>query len=275
VIKHHTIETGSADLSVADSRADGPPVLFIHGNSSCKEIFSKQFSEPIGARYRLLAADLPGHGASGRARGDFRQAYAIPGIAGAMAELLQTLGAEDAVIVGWSLGGHIAIEMMVHLPRLRGLLLSGTPPVPKNLEALAEAFLPNPAMGLAAKADLTKEEVRAYCSAVYGENAEAFQLDAVDPTDGRAREAVFAGFFSGIGVDQQATVEGLDKPVAIINGRNEPLVNNAFLEKLNYRNLWDGNIHLLEHGGHVPFWHTPEQFNALLVRFLSTAHRSD
>jgi pimeloyl-ACP methyl ester carboxylesterase len=211
MIKHHTIETGSADLSVADSGADGPPVLFIHGNSSCKEIFSKQFSEPIGARYRLLAADLPGHGASGRAQGDFRQVYTIPGIAEAMTELLRTLGAEDAIIVGWSLGGHIAIEMMARLPRLRGLLLSGTPPIPKNPEALAEAFLPNPAMGLAAKADFTEEEARAYCSAVYGESTEAFQLDAIDRTDGRAREAVFAGFFAGLGVDQQATVEGLDK----------------------------------------------------------------
>jgi pimeloyl-ACP methyl ester carboxylesterase len=65
------------------------------------------------------------------------------------------------------------------------------------------------------------------------------------------------------------------KPVAITNGRNEPLVNNAFLQKLNCRNLWDGKIHLLENGGHVPFWHTPEQFNQLLARFLCTAHGSN
>jgi pimeloyl-ACP methyl ester carboxylesterase len=275
MIKHHTIETGSADLSVADSGGDGPSVLFIHGNSSCKEIFSKQFSDPIAAKYRFLAADLPGHGASGRSRGDVRHVYTIPGIAGALIELLRTLGAEDSVLVGSSLGGHIAIEMVARLPRLRGLLLSGTPPVPKNPEALAEAFLPNPAMGWAGKADLTEEEARAHCSAVYGENFEAFHLDAVRRTDGRAREAVFAGVLSGLGVDQKATVEGLDKPVAIINGRNESLVNNAYLEKLNYRNLWGGKIHLLEHGGHVPFWHTPEQFHPLLAGFLGTAHGSN
>lgn len=275
MIKHHTIETGSADLSVADSGGDGPSVLFIHGNSSCKEIFSKQFSEPMATRYRFLAVDLPGHGASGRSRGDVRQAYTIPGIAEAMIELLQALGADDSALVGWSLGGHIAIEMMARLPRLRGLLLSGTPPVPKSPEALAEAFLPNPAMGLAGKAEFTEDEARAYCSAIYGENVEAFQLDAARRTDGRAREAVFAGFLSGLGVDQKATVEGLDKPVAIINGRDEPLVNNAFLEKLNYRNLWGGKVHLLAHGAHVPFWRTAEQFNPLLAQFLAAAHGSN
>jgi pimeloyl-ACP methyl ester carboxylesterase len=273
--KHHRVETSVAELSVSDSGGDGPSVLFIHGNSSCKEIFSKQFSEPVAAKYRFLAADLPGHGASGRAQGDVRQAYTIPGIAGALIELLQTLGAEESVLVGWSLGGHIAIEMMARLPRLRGLLLSGTPPVPKTPQALGEAFLPNPAMGLAGKAEFTEEEARAYCNAVYGENVEAFQLEAVRHTDGRAREAVFAGFLSGLGVDQKATVEGLDKPVAIINGKNEPLVNNAFLEKLNYRNLWGGKVHLLEHGGHVPFWYTAEQFNPLLAGFLGKAHGSN
>lgn len=275
MIKRHTIETGSADLGVADSGGDGPSVLFIHGNSSCKEIFSKQFSEPIAAKYRFLAVDLPGHGASSRSRGDVRQAYTIPGMAGALIELLKSLGADNSVLIGWSLGGHIAIEMMACLSRLRGLLLSGTPPVPKTPQALAEAFLPNPAMGLAGKAEFTEEEARAYCRGIYGENVEPFQLDAARRTDGRAREAIFAGFLSGLGVDQKATVECLDKPVAIINGRNDPLVNNAFLEKLNYRNLWDQKTHLLKDGGHVPFWHTPEEFNFLLARFLAAAHGSN
>lgn len=38
--------------------------------------------------------------------------YARPGLAEAVLELLDRLALTEAVVVGWSLGGHIGIEMM-------------------------------------------------------------------------------------------------------------------------------------------------------------------
>ena len=45
-------------------------------------------------------------------------------------------------------------------------------------------------------------------------------------------------------------------------------MNNVFLEKVTYRNLWDGKVHVLEGLGHAPFWQAPEVFNPLFERFL-------
>lgn len=43
-------------------------VLLIHGNSSCKEVFRNQRDGDLGRRYRMIAVDLPCHGASEDAR---------------------------------------------------------------------------------------------------------------------------------------------------------------------------------------------------------------
>ena len=53
-----------ADISLRDSEGEGPAVLLIHGNSSSGEIFRRQFEDPQLAHLRLVAFDLPGHGAS-------------------------------------------------------------------------------------------------------------------------------------------------------------------------------------------------------------------
>jgi len=49
------------------------------------------------------------------------------------------------VIVGWSLGGHIALEAASALPDAAGFVIFGTPPVSGPAD-MPEAFLPNPAL---------------------------------------------------------------------------------------------------------------------------------
>lgn len=269
-MKHHRIETGVAELSVAES-GGGPPVLFIHGNSAAKEEFATLMAGRLAARYRFLAVDLPGHGASADARGEPMAAYTIPGYAGALIELLTTLGARDAALVGWSLGGHIAIEMMGELPSLRGLLISGTPPVPKSPEAFAVAFLPNPVMGLTGKREFTAEDAAAYGAAVYG-TARPAELAALRRTDGRAREAVIGGFMGGLGRDQKETVEALTRPIAVIAGKDDPLINNDFVMKgVAYRNLVGGKVALLDGVGHAAFSRAADRVAPLLDGFLAAA----
>jgi pimeloyl-ACP methyl ester carboxylesterase len=35
----------------------------------------------------------------------------------------------NVILVGWSLGGHIAIEMLLRSERIKGIVITGTPPV--------------------------------------------------------------------------------------------------------------------------------------------------
>lgn len=210
---------------------------------------------------------MPGHGASSDAREPARD-YTIPSYATMAFEVIRGLGCDTFVVVGWSLGGHIALEMMAQSASVQRVLITGTPPVSANPESMAAGFLPSEHMLLTGKADFTEEEIDAYARATCGEPFEAFLLDAVARTDGRARVTMMTSAMSGAAADQKALVETDPRPVAVVNGANEPFVNNAYLHALSWKNLWSGQVHLIAEATHAPFWEQPDAFNALLERFL-------
>jgi len=266
----YVVETSHATIAVAESGGSGPPVLLVHGNSSCKEVFRNQMEGQAGRRYRLIAIDLPGHGKSANARNP-RRSYSMPGYADMATEVLDRLGVSRFAVLGWSLGGHIGIEMFSRNAGMVGLLATGTPPVANSPESLGAGFLPSEHMNLAGKCSFTEADVHSYAHATCGINApfEEFLLDAVRRTDGRAREEMFAAFAAGWGADQRHIVETYDRPLAIVSGGAEPFVNNSYLRTIKYARLWDGQVHVLEGVGHAPFWEVPQQFDPLFSRFLA------
>jgi pimeloyl-ACP methyl ester carboxylesterase len=110
-IIRHTAATSHGDLAVEETGKSGMAVLLIHGNSSCRGVFRHQMQGRLAATYRLIAFDLPGHGKSSDAPHPMRS-YTRPGLADAAMELLEKLRVTEAVVFGWSLGGHIGIEMV-------------------------------------------------------------------------------------------------------------------------------------------------------------------
>ena len=124
--RQHTIVTSHGSLAVEESSQGDIPVLLIHGNSSCRGVFRHQLQGRLAQNYRLIAFDLPGHGQSSNAP-DPTQSYTRPGLADAAVELLEKLGVTEEIVFGWSLGGHIGIEMVPRFSGMRGLMVTGTP----------------------------------------------------------------------------------------------------------------------------------------------------
>ncbi len=252
-------------------------MLLIHGNSSCKEIFDYQMARPFIDRYRMIAVDLPGHGGSDpdfEPHFDPQTSYTMKGYAGVMAEVLAALEIDQVAVLGWSLGGHIALEMVPLYPGLRGLMITGTPPLSHDPAEAAVAFLPSPHMALTGKEVLEDREIEAYATANCGEDPPPFMVDAVKRTDGRARAIMIADARSGGASDQKAIAAGMKVPFAIVNGAEEPFVSNAYLQGLGFTHLWGGGPHFIEKAGHAPFWERPPEFNVLLSRFLAEVWRS-
>jgi pimeloyl-ACP methyl ester carboxylesterase len=240
----------------------------IHGNSSSGEIFRNQFEGEIGRAHSLIALDLPGHGASSDAR-DPERTYSMPGYADAMVETLKSIGIERAIVFGWSLGGHIGLEMISRFPGLVGLMITGTPPVGLGEEAVAKGFREHPHMASAGKEHLTAEQTESFAHATCGDPFEPFLLAAVKRTDGRARRLMFESFGAGRGDDQSKIVATAKTPLAVVNGIDEPFVNLAYVSGLKYANLWEGRTHEIPNSGHAPFWDAPAAFDLIFSRFIS------
>jgi pimeloyl-ACP methyl ester carboxylesterase len=116
---------GSAALPAFRSAGAGPRVLvFLHGIGGNQSAFDDQLRAFAGD-WRAIAWDMPGYGGSPPlARMTFTA------LADAVAALLDHAGAEQAVIVGHSMGGMVAQELAARHPaRLAGLVLYATTPV--------------------------------------------------------------------------------------------------------------------------------------------------
>jgi pimeloyl-ACP methyl ester carboxylesterase len=111
-------------------RGEGPAVLFVHGYPFDHSIWRDQIDGLDG--YRRIAPDLRGMGQSDAP--DLGYGMAI--YAADLAALLDTLGVEEVVLCGLSMGGYVAFEFLrTWRHRVRGLVLMSTRAEADNAEA--------------------------------------------------------------------------------------------------------------------------------------------
>jgi pimeloyl-ACP methyl ester carboxylesterase len=268
-----TVDTAHGRIAYAQSRTEGQPILLIHGNSSCKEVFAGQLSAPELAPFRVVAIDLPGHGASEDAA-DPSRGYTFAGYAEMAEEVSAGLGLDRPVIFGWSLGGHIALEMIGCGFGAAGVMISGTPPVRADLECLMAGFNIDPAAeNLTGKRDFTEEDALAYATATSAVNGvlDPHFLAMCKRTDGRSREIMFGSVAQGQALDEREIVATTKVPLAIVNGENDIFIRPDYFDGLSYASLWPRGVVRLEEAAHAPFLQKPAAFNALLKEFAGKA----
>lgn len=245
------------------------PVVFLHGNSSVKVVWANQLEAVHRQGHSFLAPDLPGHGES-EDSASAERTYSLPGYSAVISRLLDALRWDCVDVVGWSLGGHIGLQLLATDRRIRSLLIVGTPPVAVGAKSLREAFYESAEMNLAGKAKFGPEDAWAYGSAMMGgrEHLPAELLGWIRRTDGAARAHLFASALRGVGVDQKELVETVDKPLCVVHGEMEPFVRLDYLYSLRYRALWEDRIFVIANAGHAPHWQRPSVFNSILLKFL-------
>lgn len=260
------IRTTFADLAVAETGGRSMDVVLLHGTAGCKEAFEWQLASPMGDMYRLIAIDLPGHGASDDAS-DPIAAYTVRGFARSVAEALSRMEIERFALVGWSLGGHVAIELSSFHPGVTGLALTGTPPVQAGTLSMLRGFQANWDMLLASKRHFSERDAERFAALCFGEDADPRFLAAMLRADGRVRTNFPKSLIRGDGVDQKRMIETAPFPVAVINGADDHFVRLSYLDGLDYRSLFE-KVHVIEGARHAAFWEAPQAYNPILQRFL-------
>ncbi len=263
------IDTRNGAVAVHESAGQGPALVLLHGNSSSSRAFGRQLDGPLGARFRLVAIDLPGHGASDDA--EEAGLYAIKAQAQTLKAVIDALELADARFLGWSLGGHFVLELAPDLPKAKGFIIFGTPPLAFP-PAMDEAFLPNPAMAATFAETMDRAETDAYIGSFFAPRyagvVPSFLLEDAVRTDGRSRAAVGASIAPGGYHDEVAVLNGLKAPIAILHGAEDQLVSGAYLASLAPPTLWRGAVQTISSAGHAPQWEQPEAFGALVTAFV-------
>jgi pimeloyl-ACP methyl ester carboxylesterase len=262
------LQIGAQTIAGFESPGTGRPILLVHGNSSSSRIWQKQLQGPLGAKYRLVAIDLPGHGASSPAP-DPEQGYSGPGYSAVIAATARELDLKNAVIVGWSLGGHAVLNAAAAIPTAAGLMIFGTPPIGKGADGFsgfkglsATAFTPAP----------TDAEIEEWLRSAFapGYTIPAFAAADFRNTDGNARGYLGASVQAGRFADEVEIVRGLNIPLAIVQGGEEQIVDLGYLPRLSAPTLWRGKVQVIDGAGHATQWEKPEAFSHILDEFASS-----
>jgi non-heme chloroperoxidase len=109
----HTVQgAGGLRLHVREwGKPDGPPVLFIHGLSQSHLCWARQYESALAQEFRLVAYDLRGHGMSEAPLEPEHYTDGAPW-ADDVAAIIQQLGLERPVLVGWSYGGFVICDYL-------------------------------------------------------------------------------------------------------------------------------------------------------------------
>lgn len=115
--------TVTNDITMAyDIYGEGTPLLLIHGGVISSTEWQPQIEE-FAKHYQVITWDLRGHGETSYTN----VPYSVALFASDLVVLLDTLGIEQVICCGHSLGGMVAQELAIRYPdRIRCLILAET-----------------------------------------------------------------------------------------------------------------------------------------------------
>jgi pimeloyl-ACP methyl ester carboxylesterase len=255
---------------VLDTFDPGPPVVFIHGLGARADRWQRNLPAVAAAGFRGIALDLPGHGFASK---DARFAHGVDGYASFVAALIDELDLDRPVLVGTSLGGHVAAALACKgLAPVRGLVLVGA----TGLFPIGSAACER----LAGRAqDRSLAGTRAKAETVFFDPAnvtDAFIHEEHRINNSPGADAVFAalGRYFVDRLDRDAVGSELAAmpsrpPLALVWGLEDRSVPIA-VGKEAARMLAPAPLHEIAGAAHAPYFEKAEQFNELLLGFLAT-----
>ena len=264
-------ETADGLSLYAEAHGDGPPIVFSCAFSTSHENWRPQVEPLVQAGHRVILWDYRGHGLSNAPHDP--AAYTMDKVVDDLGRLLEWgAGGQPAVLAGLSFGGLASLHYSARqLASVRGLVLVATGPGFKNAEAAAK---------WQARADRSAGfiETKGFEAFVHGKaGPTCIGRDPELPAARAAGQAIIAQDSVAVGlfgrnvtgpapsvIDELA---GIEVPALVVVGEDDPGFHQA--AEVMAAKLPQARSVRVEGGGHILNIEVADDFNAMLVDFLS------
>ncbi len=277
---YSTIEAeDGVPLVVAETgNPNGPALLFIHGFSQSILSWKKQLGDPsLQAKYRMVAFDLRGHGASGKPWS--ADAYESRDWGGDVATVIATQTLNTPVLIGWSMGGSVMASYLRHhgMTDIRGLIFaagamsltdgSDVSAQEREERAAAQAEMME-SMGMMLSNNISENLMG---TSAFVDNLAAKPLDAETQQEALIYNMMMPAYVRLAMFQNQTSYEDLaDKittPTLLIHGDDDAVVD-VDLSVTNQSLIPDSVLVRYDGIGHAPFLEAPERFNMDVMQFV-------
>lgn len=242
----------------------GRPIVFLHGWAMSHEVWDRQVLE-LEERYRVVTVDLRGHGRSPKPAGrcDYEDHCAD------LERLFDRLELEDAVLVGWSMGGAVGAQFAASHTAVSQLVMVGAPPRFRQDES-APYGLPAEGCDAFLQAVRTRREqtmwrtVEDTFATQLGEAVHRWLYGLSVQTPSHSALHCFEGVLAG---DVREHLRTMRVPVLLLHGVHDIYIS---IEAARWaaQVIPDAELVEFEHSGHGPFLEEPERFNRALLDFV-------
>jgi pimeloyl-ACP methyl ester carboxylesterase len=96
-----------------NDQGSGKVMVLIHGYLETSEVW-RSFANKLSKKFRVISADLPGHGKSDI----FSEVHTMEFMATIIRDLLESLGTEKTFIAGHSMGGYVTMALADLFPHI-------------------------------------------------------------------------------------------------------------------------------------------------------------
>lgn len=234
---------------------DAPVIFMMHGNSSSALAFDFLLQEPLPG-YRYIALDYPGHGKSEGSE-KLESFYTFEGCSLVAKYVLSALNVEPSVIIGHSMGGHVANYLLADYPSVEKVIFISSPPIAGS-DAIPNFFKDDAPMNLIFTDILSESEKLQLAFSFSNKNVDESSLSKIkndiNSTHGRFRE-VLGNSLQGDNIinELEALNHSTVKEVYFIGGKHDAFIKPTYYQFVD-QNVINKSIStlLLDNAGHCP-----------------------
>lgn len=274
------IETSVGTVTLADHRAGraaraARPLVLLHGFTGSHASWSA-IAAALRPGRRVIAIDLPGHGATTIRRAAFD--WSLGATADLVAETLAGIRVESADVLGYSMGGRVALGLaLAHPTRVERLVLESASAGLASAAARARRRAADAKLAAAIGRDGITAFVRRW-EALPLFHSLARQPDEVRAALRRARLACdpagLAASLRGLGLGSQPWLGGrldaLPMPVLLVTGGDDAKFTRTAIRLL--PRFAHATHEIVAGAGHLPHLEQPARFLRAVRDFLTTSH---